>query len=107
MQISLPNAEVALMTACESATGDIKLSDEAMHLAGGMIYAGFHGVVATMYLFSASPDATDSHGGANNDQIREQTYSERAAEALHHTVKQMRDSGVPPYRWVPFVHMGR
>jgi CHAT domain-containing protein len=49
MQESTPNASLALLCACETAKGDEDLPDEAMHLAATLLFAGFRGVVATMW----------------------------------------------------------
>jgi CHAT domain-containing protein len=49
MKTSMPNASLAFLCACETAMGDANVPDEAMHLAGTMLYAGFRGAVATMW----------------------------------------------------------
>jgi len=49
MQESTPNASLALLCACETAMGDEDLPDEAMHLGATLLFAGFSGVVATMW----------------------------------------------------------
>jgi CHAT domain-containing protein len=49
MKTSMPNASLAFLCACETAKGDANVPDEAMHLAGTMLYAGFRGAVATMW----------------------------------------------------------
>ena len=46
---STPNASLALLCACETAMGDKNLPDEAMHLGATLLFAGFRGVVATMW----------------------------------------------------------
>jgi CHAT domain-containing protein len=40
---------LAFLSACETAKGDKGLPDEAMHLAATLLFAGFRGVVATMW----------------------------------------------------------
>jgi CHAT domain-containing protein len=40
---------LAFLSACETAKGDGKTPDEAMHLAATLLFAGFRGVVATMW----------------------------------------------------------
>jgi CHAT domain-containing protein len=49
MQESTPNASLALLCACETAMGDEELPDEAMHLGATLLFAGFRGVVATLW----------------------------------------------------------
>jgi CHAT domain-containing protein len=40
---------LAFLSACETAKGDKTVPDEAMHLAATLLFAGFRGVVATMW----------------------------------------------------------
>jgi CHAT domain-containing protein len=40
---------LAFLSACETAKGDQSIPDEAMHLAATLLFAGFRGVVATMW----------------------------------------------------------
>jgi CHAT domain-containing protein len=40
---------LAFLSACETAKGDESTPDEAIHLAATLMFAGFHGVVATMW----------------------------------------------------------
>lgn len=40
---------LAFLSACETAKGDKAIPDEAMHLAATLLFAGFRGVVATMW----------------------------------------------------------
>ena len=40
---------IAILSACETAKGDTTVPDEAMHLAATLLFAGFRGVVATMW----------------------------------------------------------
>lgn len=49
MEQSLPNASLAFLSACETAVGDVRLPDEAFHLAATTLFCGFRGVVATMW----------------------------------------------------------
>jgi CHAT domain-containing protein len=49
MQQSMPNASLAFLNACETAMGDQNLPDEVIHLGATLLFAGFHGVVATMW----------------------------------------------------------
>ena len=49
MKMSMSNASLVFLCACETAKGDVHVPDEAMHLAGTMLFAGFRGAVATMW----------------------------------------------------------
>ncbi|KAJ7603472.1 hypothetical protein DFH06DRAFT_1022192 [Mycena polygramma] len=100
---------LAFLSACETAKGDETVPDEAMHrdLAATLLFAGFHGVVATMwgmadYDGSKVADAFYEHLFKNAD-----ANLTRAAEALHLAVAKLReDRDIPFRRWVPFVHYG-
>jgi CHAT domain-containing protein len=49
MQLELPRAFLAVLSACETAKGDASQPDQAIHLAATMLFAGFKSVVATMW----------------------------------------------------------
>ncbi|KAF8752995.1 TPR-like protein [Rhizoctonia solani] len=48
-QRSFRNKGLAFLSACQTATGDTKLPDEAIHLASGMLMAGYPSVIASMW----------------------------------------------------------
>jgi CHAT domain-containing protein len=49
MNLQLPHAMLAYLSACETAKGDKKQPDQAVHLAASMLFCGFRSVVATMW----------------------------------------------------------
>jgi len=49
MHKSFKNARLAILSACQTATGDNELPEEAVHLAAGMLIAGFQSVIGTMW----------------------------------------------------------
>jgi CHAT domain-containing protein len=49
MQQPMPHASLAFLCACHTATGDENLPDEVIHLGSALLFAGFRGVVATMW----------------------------------------------------------
>ncbi|KAJ7257747.1 hypothetical protein C8J57DRAFT_1647484 [Mycena rebaudengoi] len=107
--------KLAFLSACETAKGDEKTPDESMHLAATLLFAGFRGVVATMWSMNDEdgPQIADTFYehlfrgcdlGANPPALPDLT---KAAEALHFAVKKLRkESGMTFKRWVPFVHYG-
>lgn len=107
-QKQLKHAELAFLSACETATGDGRLPDEAIHLAAGMLMAGYRTVVATMW----------SIGDKDAPLIAKKVYedlveggvpdSRRAATAVHNATKYLRDKvGVKAYeKWAPYIHIG-
>ncbi|KAJ7505933.1 CHAT domain-containing protein [Mycena galericulata] len=104
---------LAFLSACETATGDPTVPDEAMHLAAALLFAGFRGVVATMWSIQDTDGPTIA-GSFYNHLFRNCKEDPpvppeltEAAEALHIAVGLLRaDSNIPFMRWVPFVHYG-
>lgn len=107
------NAELAFLSACQTALGDEKRPEESAHLAAGMLTVGFQGVVATMW----------SIGDRDAPIVAEAYYRKLvelrssgavgaghtgAAYALHEAVKVLReDVGEENFvKWAPFVHFG-
>ncbi|KAG8772938.1 hypothetical protein FRC12_002817 [Ceratobasidium sp. 428] len=99
---------LAFLSACQTATGDDTLPDEAMHLAAGMLAAGYPSVIATMWSIA------DDDG----PEVAEVVYGELAKDgkmdrakvalALHNATRKLRDKmGVEAVcRWAPFIHIG-
>jgi CHAT domain-containing protein len=108
IKLNLPKAEFAFLSACQTTTGDEKLSEEAVHLAGGTLLAGYRGVVATMWSIQddLAPEVTDAfYGHIVKD--GERPDNKKAAEALHLSVQKLRKKdGVKFIDWIPFVHLG-
>jgi len=102
----LPNAEFAFMSACQTATGDKDLSEEAVHLAAGMLLAGYKGIIATMWSIKdkdAPLVADEVYASLLEDGQPDHT---RAARALHQAVRHLREQNAPFASWVPFIHVG-
>lgn len=105
MTMNLQTKSLAFLSACQTATGDADLTEEAIHLAAGMLSAGYRGVLATMWSISdeLSPQVV-------NDIYRflfkdGKPNAERAAEALHHAIKNIQEKA--SFKdWVPFIHVG-
>ncbi|KAI0083483.1 CHAT domain-containing protein [Irpex rosettiformis] len=49
MSKHLPDADLAVLSACQTATGDAELSEEAVHLAAEMLNVGYKSVIGTMW----------------------------------------------------------
>ena len=108
MKQSFTHTELAVLSACQTAKGDSKLPEEAIHLAAGMLMAGYRSVVGTMWSIR-DDDAPiiaekfykyliDEAGGDSSG----------AAYALHNAVAHLRDiRGENNFAsWVPFIHLG-
>ena len=106
-RVSRPHGGLAFLSACHTATGDDQLSEEAIHIAAGMLLAGYRGVIATMWTImdNDAPRVTeDVYKSLFGD--GKVPDSRQAAEALHHAIERLRDSGVSFLSWVPFIHVG-
>ncbi|KAG8990863.1 hypothetical protein FRB94_013030 [Tulasnella sp. JGI-2019a] len=105
IQSGLPHAELAVLSACHSAA---TTPDDVLNLAQGILFAGFRGVVGTMwamddrdgpvvakefynYMFRNGPEAVDCRD---------------AAKALVMGVRELRRRRVPLERWINFIHYG-
>jgi CHAT domain-containing protein len=107
--LSLRNARLAFLSACQTATGDEKLAQEAVHLAAGMLSAGYQGVIATMW------SIMDSDAPLIADEVYAYIFKDsepdpsQAARALHSAVKKLVEdsNGRKSFlEWVPFIHIG-
>jgi CHAT domain-containing protein len=107
IKLNLPNAEFAFLSACQTTTGEETLSDEAVHIAGGMLLAGYRGVVATMWSIQddLAPEVADEFYCRIMEE-KGRPDNRKAAEALHYSVQKLRKKGVPLTSWIPFVHLG-
>ncbi|KIJ33286.1 hypothetical protein M422DRAFT_183448 [Sphaerobolus stellatus SS14] len=110
MQKSLDNAELAFLSACQTATGDEKLPDEAVHLAAGMQAAGFPSVIATMWSINDddAPAVANAFYSYLFEKGREKDGQLSSAYALHESVRKLREAvGEKNFiRWIPFIHVG-
>ena len=127
MRLSLPEASLAFLSACQTAQGDIEVPDEAIHIAATMLFVGFRGVVGTMWcvaiLFPTlaltklrrtirdndAPEIVDSfYGYLFRDIATHYPDTTEAARALHIAVKEFRKKHPKCSfeHWVPFIHIG-
>ncbi|KAG2127117.1 CHAT domain-containing protein, partial [Suillus clintonianus] len=49
MEINIPHAEFAFLSACHTAVGDEETPDEAIHLAAGLQFSGFKSVIGMLW----------------------------------------------------------
>ena len=106
----LPDADLAVLSACQTATGDEKLSEEAVHLAAGMLNIGYKSVVGTMWSISdhIAPAVMKRFYEVMAEQVKAGGELQ-PAYALHEaSTKALREKyGVSDFvRWMPFVHFG-
>ncbi|KAK7467673.1 hypothetical protein VKT23_004726 [Stygiomarasmius scandens] len=113
MGLSLGNAELAVLSACQTATGDDKLPEESVHLAAGMLAVGYPSVVATLWSIQdgdapiiANKFYEELLGYLDSSQSFNTGLS--PAYALHNAMKMVQNEvGIMQFhRWVPFIHFG-
>lgn len=114
---NLTGGDLAFLSACQTSTGDEKLSEEVVHLAAGMLAAGYRGVVGTMWSIKDqyAPMIAQSFYGellrlAQVHRSALHVDGLYAAEALHHAVEELRqklgNSDDALMTLVPYVHFG-
>jgi tetratricopeptide (TPR) repeat protein len=105
--LHLDHAELAFLSACQTATGDLRLPDEAIHLAAAMQLLGYRHVIATMWTIAdkTAPRIADiiySHLTTTGH-----PDPADAAHALHQAVSTLRtDHPDQPLLWGPYIHIG-
>ena len=109
MSKHIRNADLAVLSACQTATGDEKLAEEAVHLAAGMLNVGYKSVVGTMWSISdvSAPIVMEEFYKIMAEQVKAGGELQ-PAYALHAATKVLREKkGVTEFlRWVPFIHFG-
>ena len=78
------------------------LSDEVILIPAGMLFAGYGGVVGTMWSINDKLVPRVAR-----DVYARSTVSEwQAARALHGAVGHLRESNASFVEWLPFIHVG-
>jgi tetratricopeptide (TPR) repeat protein len=107
--LNLPETDLAYLAACQTATGDRRLPDEALHLAGALQLAGYRHVLATLWNVSDryAPRVADIiyayllNSGPGRPQASQAPY------ALQHAVARLRqDRPGEPLLWATYIHLG-
>jgi hypothetical protein len=125
IQLKLPNAFLAYLSACHTAKGDQNAPDQAMHLAASMLFCGFRSVVGTMWCVMQcllpmlpmlnlfiSRSMCDADGPNMARHFYESLFDrgqvdlDDIAYAFDDAVQTLRRSKVPASRWVSFMHIG-
>ncbi|MFE5480303.1 CHAT domain-containing protein [Nocardia sp. NPDC056541] len=100
-------AQLAFLSACDTASPDPALLDEPLNLASAFHLAGFRGVIGTLWHTADSSQTAEgvyavltAHGTRAPD-------TAEAATALAETLRTMRDAyPAVPTRWAAHVHVG-
>ena len=107
MHTKLPNAQLAFLSACETAQGEEDYPDEAVHIAAGMLAAGFRDVIGTMW------EVNDAAAANVADLVYKRIFKDgkllvnRIPFALHRAVQWLRNTYPDNFMvWMPFIHLG-
>lgn len=106
IQRNLPNAELAVLSACHSATVSRDFPDEALHPAACLLFAGFRGVVATMWALE------DQVGPLTMETFYKEMVGSgpkdcnHAAHALKKASQLLGKRQIPLMQRINFVHFG-
>ena len=101
--LRLDNAELAYLSACETARAADGLADEAVHLGSAFQLAGYQHVVATLWAIR------DDVGAELADNFYAHFVDEQSgpAAALHHACRSVRQKfGNFPALWASHLHIG-
>ncbi|KAG8711605.1 hypothetical protein FRC08_015697 [Ceratobasidium sp. 394] len=105
---SLGRKGLAFLSACSTAEGNEELPEESIHLASGMLVAGYSTIIASMW------SITDQDAPIVADKVYAHLLAagrpeaNKTAKALHLAVESLRLAiGEMEFgRWLPFVHIG-
>jgi CHAT domain-containing protein len=105
-KLHLPSKGLAFLSACETARGNVILADEALHLAAGMLFCGYQGVIATMWPINDLDAASVTRDVYSHLLANPHPNVQNAADALHYAISNLQASGKNFTSWVPFIHIG-
>ena len=93
--VTLPEADLAYLSACQTATGDFDLTDEHLHLAAGLQLIGYRHVLAT--LWSISDSAAPAMAQAVYEHLTQSDVAANRTPIAPRTpcTTQLRDCGDP------------
>jgi CHAT domain-containing protein len=96
------NADLVVLSACETGKGDLKPAEGVMGLARAFLHAGSRGVVCS--LWSVDDERTSTLMQALYGKLKE---GKPAAEALALARRQLIAQEQAPFYWAPFILIGR
>ncbi|KAF9467760.1 CHAT domain-containing protein [Collybia nuda] len=102
------SAKMVFLSACQTAMGDKNLINEAMHLSGAFIAAGFQGAIGTLW------NMADADGPMVAEVVYQHIFNSQtkthnvmlAAEGLKIAIEKLQRQGAPFERWMPYIHVG-
>jgi CHAT domain-containing protein len=102
------NGNLAFLSACETATGDETLPEESIHLAAGIMMAGYPAVIGTLWSINDDDAPLVARKVYSHLYHKGIPDSSQAAYALHDAVACLRIQDEQNFlSWVPFIHLGK
>ncbi|KAF8951200.1 CHAT domain-containing protein [Flammula alnicola] len=106
-----PNAFLAFLSACESASNDLEIPDESLNLSAAMLYAGESTVLTDGDILRTM---NDNDGPEVARSIYEELFKhpyqvldpDVVPYALDAAVQKLQKKGVHPSRWATYIHVG-
>ncbi|MGW8886326.1 CHAT domain-containing protein [Streptomyces sp. NPDC055749] len=107
-RLRLPSARLAYLSACDTLKTSPELADEAVHIVSALQIAGFPHVVGSLWHVDDTIGARVAQGVYETLSAGDGALDvDRAAEALHSTVRALRDTyPKTPSLWACQVHAG-
>ncbi|KAG8712639.1 hypothetical protein FRC08_014267 [Ceratobasidium sp. 394] len=104
----LPLAELVYLSACQTAAGDIDSPDESLSLAGGFLFSGYRGAVATMWSTNDKDGADVAKAFYKYLMEQDGPLAMGAALALHCAIRDLKaaNPSINLIRWIPFMCWG-
>lgn len=104
-----PSGGLVFLSASETAVADPELPDEALHMSGAFLLAGYQHVIGTLWPITDSAArslALDFYASLTQNGTAEPDVS-RSAFALHDAVRRLRDCRrSTPTVWAAYTHSG-
>ena len=111
-RLKLGQVQLAYLSACHAGNNpDLRLLDEAVHMAGACQLAGFPSVIGTLWHVSDFQTAilTQQFYKSLLDKENKLDFG-RTASALHFALRKIRDDSSQrfddPVEWAPYIHVG-
>ncbi|MEV4020794.1 CHAT domain-containing protein [Nonomuraea angiospora] len=105
--LRITQAQLAFLSACDTAAPDPALLDEPLNLASAFHLAGFRGVIGTLWHTADSTETAVAVYAALTAHGARPAATAQAATALTETLRRMRDAyPAVPTRWAAHVHVG-
>jgi hypothetical protein len=105
--VAMNHADLAFLSACQTAAGSTRLLDESVHLAAATQILGYRHVIATLWTIADAPAPEVAAAVYATIAPAGRPDASHAATALHHALESLRDTYPDqPLLWAPYIHLG-